>query len=207
QRLGEHAHAASLGAVCARLRIAQPSHTAGSVWRSSVDRTPDCPAATTAPPPVRGLRLRADPAGARRVDRIHLWVRAGQWQLCAGGAVGPVRLGLESVRHSQHALDTAWRDGPALSPGRRPHNRPSVRAEHELQKRPPEQRAAPSRIPGYAAGERVRPACHAWFSEALSGVSMRFRELLARLTLGLIVIGLPLAALGYQYWLRPATSP
>lgn len=36
---------------------------------------------------------------------------------------------------------------------------------------------------------------------------MRLRELLARLTLGLIVIGLPLAALGYQYWLRPATSP
>ncbi len=36
---------------------------------------------------------------------------------------------------------------------------------------------------------------------------MRHRELLARLTLGLIVIGLPLAALGYQYWLRPATAP
>lgn len=36
---------------------------------------------------------------------------------------------------------------------------------------------------------------------------MRRRELLARFTLGLILIGVPLAALGYQYWLRPATSP
>jgi len=35
---------------------------------------------------------------------------------------------------------------------------------------------------------------------------MKHRELLALFTLGLILIGLPLATLGYQYWLRPATS-
>ncbi len=36
---------------------------------------------------------------------------------------------------------------------------------------------------------------------------MKNRELLALLTLGLILIGLPLAVLGYQYWLRPVLSP
>jgi len=36
---------------------------------------------------------------------------------------------------------------------------------------------------------------------------MKYRELLARFTLGLIVIGVPLIVLGYQYWLRPAISP
>ncbi len=36
---------------------------------------------------------------------------------------------------------------------------------------------------------------------------MKQRELLALFALGLILLGLPLAVLGYQYWLRPALSP